>query len=166
METERFTFVRSRCRQNLKFGYFTSLLCRGRHEFVLKCVLHVQHNYFSSFNQWYSCLVAFSFKTGSLSTRVFEARTATRSELFTLLTFLHTITFTLLSIISSLETISKKMWAPENPRHAKCSLPVAVRVSKTRVLKLTRDLEHTRFLRRGRQATKSKHFACQDSSVS
>ena len=87
--------------------------------------------------------MAFSFKTGSLSKRVFEA---TRSELFTLLTFLLTITFTLLSIISPLETISKKMWAPENPRHAKCSLPVAVHVSKTHVLKLTRDLEHTRFL--------------------
>ena len=105
-------------------------------------------------------------KTGSLSTRVFEARMATRSELFTLLTFLHTITITLLCIISPLETISRKMWAPENPRHTKCSLPVAVRVSKTRVRKLTRDLEHTRFLRSGRQATRSKHFACQDSSVS
>ena len=57
--------------------------------------------------------MAFSFKTGSFSTRVFEARTATRSELFTLLTCLHTITFTLLSIISPLETISKKMWARE-----------------------------------------------------
>ena len=73
----------------------------------------------------------------SLSTRVFETPTATGSELFSLLTCLHTITFTLFSIISPLETISKKSWAPENPSHAKCSLPVAVRVSKTRVLKLT-----------------------------
>ena len=41
---------------------------------------------------------------GSLSTRVFETRTATGSELFSLLTCPHTTTFTLLSIFSPLET--------------------------------------------------------------
>ena len=35
----------------LKFGDFTSLLCRVQHEFVLNCVPRVQHDYFSSFNQ-------------------------------------------------------------------------------------------------------------------
>ena len=43
---------------------------------------------------------------GSLSTRVFETRTTTGSELFSLLTCPHTTTFTLLSIFSPLE-ISK-----------------------------------------------------------
>ena len=43
---------------------------------------------------------------GSLSTRVFETRTVTRSELFSLLTCIHTTTFTLLSIFSPLEMSS------------------------------------------------------------
>ena len=40
--------------------------------------------------------------------RVFETRTATGSELFFVLTCLHTTTFTFLSIISPLEMISIK----------------------------------------------------------
>ena len=76
---------------------------------------------------------------GSLSTRVFETRTATGSELFSLLTCLHTTTFTLLSIVYLLEMISIKICETPLPWHAKCSLPVAVRVSKTRVLKLPID---------------------------
>ena len=51
IKNERFTFERSLCRQNLKFGDFTSLLCRAPHEYLLKCVPHVQHDYFPSFNQ-------------------------------------------------------------------------------------------------------------------
>ena len=47
---------------------------------------------------------------GSLSTSVFETRTATGSELFSLLTCPHTVTFTLLSIFSPLETSSIKIW--------------------------------------------------------
>ena len=58
------------------------------------------------------------------------------SELFSLLTCLHTTTFTLLSIFSPLEVIRVKIWETPLSWHAKCSLPVAVRVSKTRVLKL------------------------------
>ena len=73
---------------------------------------------------------------GSLSTRVFETRTATRSELFSLLTCFHTTTFTLLSIFSPLEMISIKIWEKPLSWHAKFSLPFAVRVSKTRMLKL------------------------------
>ena len=75
-------------------------------------------------------------RLGSLSTRVFETRTATGSELFSLLTFLHTTTFTLLSIFSPLEMNSIKIWETIRSKNANCSLPVAVRVSKTRVLKL------------------------------
>ena len=73
---------------------------------------------------------------GSLSTRVFETRTTTGSELFSLLTCLHTTTFTFPSIFSPLEMISVKMWETPLSWHAKFSLPVAVRVSKSRVLKL------------------------------
>ena len=74
---------------------------------------------------------------GSLSTRVFDTRTATGSELFSLLTCVHTTTFTLISIFSPLEMISIKIWETPLSWHAKCSLPVAVRVSKTLVLKVT-----------------------------
>ena len=73
---------------------------------------------------------------GSLNTRVFETRTATGSELFSLLTGLYTTTFTLLSIFSPLEMIIIKIWETSLSWHAKCSLPVAVRVSKTLVLKV------------------------------
>ena len=45
IENDRFAFVHSRCRQKLKFGDFTSLLCRAPHENVLKRVPHVQHDY-------------------------------------------------------------------------------------------------------------------------
>ena len=73
---------------------------------------------------------------GSLSTHVFETRTATGSELFSLLTCPHTTTFTLLSIVSPLEMNSIKIWKAIRSKNANCSLPVAVRVSKTCVLQL------------------------------
>ena len=43
-KNERFTAVSSRCRQNLKYG-------RLRQNIAPKSVPHVQHDYFSSFNQ-------------------------------------------------------------------------------------------------------------------
>ena len=67
---------------------------------------------------------------------VFETRTATGSELFSLLTCFHTTTFALLSIFSPIEMISTKVWETPMSWHVKCSLPVALRVSKSRVLKL------------------------------
>ena len=73
---------------------------------------------------------------GRLSMRVFEAWTAAGSELFSLLTCPHTTTFTLLSTFSPLEISILKMWETTLSWHAKCSLRVAVRVSKTPVLKL------------------------------
>ena len=73
---------------------------------------------------------------GSLSSRVFETRTVTGSDLFSLLTCFHATTFILLNIFSPLEIISTKIWETPLSWHAKFSLPVAVRVSKTRVLKL------------------------------
>ena len=69
-------------------------------------------------------------------TRVFEARTATGSELFSFLTCPHTTTFTLLSIFSPPEISSIKIWETIRSWQAKCSLPVAGCASKTSVLKL------------------------------
>ena len=61
---------------------------------------------------------------------------ANGSEMFSLITCLHTTTFTLLSTFSPSGKISMKIWETALCCHAKCSLPVAVRVSKTCVLKL------------------------------
>ena len=36
-----------RCRQNLKFGDFTSSLCRGPQRYLLESVLHVQHDIYA-----------------------------------------------------------------------------------------------------------------------
>ena len=73
---------------------------------------------------------------GSLSTRDFKTGTAHGSELFSLITYLHTTTFALLSTFSPLGMISIKIWETPLSWHSKCSFPVAVRVSKTGVLKL------------------------------
>ena len=62
-------------------------------------------------------------------------RQAVCYELFSILTRPLTTTFTSLSIFSPLEISSRKIWESIRSWHAKCSLPVAVRVSKTRVLK-------------------------------
>ena len=48
---ERFTAASSRCRQNLKYENFPSSFGRLRQNIAPKSVLHVQHDYFSSFNQ-------------------------------------------------------------------------------------------------------------------
>ena len=63
--------------------------------------------------------------------QVFEPRTATGSVLFSFLTCLDTTTFILLSVFSLVETISLKIWERPLSWRAKCSLPVAVRGSKT-----------------------------------
>ena len=77
---------------------------------------------------------------GNLSTRVFEMRTATGSELFSFLTCLQTTTFTSSSIFSPLEMISINLLGTPLSWDAKCSLPVAIRVSKRRELKLPNSL--------------------------
>ena len=63
------------------------------------------HQFFNFLGRFY---FYFSFVFYILSTRVFETRTATGSELFSLLTCPHTTTFTLLSIFSPLEISSIK----------------------------------------------------------
>ena len=60
IENERFTTVCSRGRLNPKFGNFTLAFGRLRQRIALKCVPHVQHGYFSSFNQSDHCFLASS----------------------------------------------------------------------------------------------------------
>ena len=50
-KSERFTAVSSRCREKLKYENFTSSFGRLRQNIAPKSVPHVQHDYFSSFNQ-------------------------------------------------------------------------------------------------------------------
>ena len=80
---------------------------------------------------------------GSLSVCVFETWTATGSELFSLLICPHTTTFTLLSIFSPSEISSIKILETIRSWHVECSLPVAIRVAKTYVLKLPNDSINT-----------------------
>ena len=50
-KNEKFTAASSRCRQNLKYENFTSWFGRLRQNIAPRSVPHVQHDYFSSFNQ-------------------------------------------------------------------------------------------------------------------
>ena len=50
-KNERFSPASSCCRQNLKYENFTSSFGRLRQNIAPKSVPHVQHDYFSSFNQ-------------------------------------------------------------------------------------------------------------------
>ena len=50
-KNERFNAASSRCRQNLKKENFVSSCGRLRQNIAPKSVPHVQHDYFSSFNQ-------------------------------------------------------------------------------------------------------------------
>ena len=62
----RFTVVCSRCRQNHKFGNFKLSFDRLRHRIALESVLHVQHDYSSSFNQSDHCFLASSLPSSLL----------------------------------------------------------------------------------------------------
>ena len=50
-KSKRSTAASLRCRQNLKYENFTSSFGRLRQIIATKSVPHVQHDYFSSFNQ-------------------------------------------------------------------------------------------------------------------
>ena len=50
-KNEKFTAATFRCRQNLKYENFTSSFGGLRQNIGPKSVPHVQHDYFSSFNQ-------------------------------------------------------------------------------------------------------------------
>ena len=97
----------------------------------------------------------------SLSNRDFKTRAANGSELFFLTTWLHTTTLTLLSTFSPSEIISMKIWETPLSWHAKCSLPVAVRVPKTRVLKHP-NYEAATTASADKRSLKSKHSCNSD----
>ena len=50
-KNESFTATSPRCRQNFKYENFTSSFSRLRQNIAPNIVPHVQHDYFSSFNQ-------------------------------------------------------------------------------------------------------------------
>ena len=62
---ERFPAGASRCRQKLKYENSTSSFGRLRDKIATKSVPHVQHDYFSSFNQLNNQLVALSLSLQS-----------------------------------------------------------------------------------------------------
>ena len=73
---------------------------------------------------------------GSLSSDVFERRTSTGSEVFSLLTCLDDIKFVFLSFFTIIEAIRLKICAKPPSKNEKRPLPVDVHRSKTLLLKL------------------------------
>ena len=74
--------------------------------------------------------------TAPLSSNVFEGRTSTGSEPFSLLIYLDATKFVLLSVCTLIETICPRICSNSRPKSAKSPLPVDVRRSKTSLLKL------------------------------
>ena len=68
---------------------------------------------------------------GSLSSDLFDRRTSTGSEPFSLLISLDATIFVLLSVLTLIETICPKIWSKLRLKSAKSPLPVDVRRSKT-----------------------------------
>ena len=87
---------------------------------------------------------------GTLSKDVFERRTSTGSEAFSLFICLDANKLVLLSLFSLLKTIYPRVSTKPLPNDAKSPLPVDVRRSKTLLLKLPSghfyQLVHTTFL--------------------
>ena len=75
-------------------------------------------------------------KLGNLSKDVFERRTSTGSEVFSLLICLDANKFVLLSFSSLIKTIYPRFSTEPLPNDAKSPVPVDVRRSKTLLLKL------------------------------
>ena len=84
----------------------------------------------------YSQAVVTVATLGSLSSDVFERRTSTGSEVFSLLTCLDDIKFVFLSFFTVIEAIWLKICAKPPSKNEKRPLPVDVRRSKTLLLKL------------------------------
>ena len=79
---------------------------------------------------------------GNLSKDVFERRTSTGSEVFSLLICLDANKFVLLSFSSLIKTIYPRFSTEPLPNDAKSPLPVDVRRSKTLLLKLPNVESH------------------------
>ena len=87
-----------------------------------------------SLSQLYKTLRRMSI--GNLSKNVFEPRTSTGSEAFSLLICLDANKFVLLSFFSLIKTIYQRASTEPLPSDAKSPLPVEIRPSKTLLLKL------------------------------
>ena len=81
-------------------------------------------------------ILGFKGLIGSLSSDVFERRTSTGSEVFSLLTCLDDIKFVFLSFFIVIEAIWLKICAKPPSKNEKRPLPVDVRRSRTLLLKL------------------------------
>ena len=82
------------------------------------------------------CITCYQWHLGTLSKDVFEPRTSTGSEAFSLFICLDTNKLVLLSFFSLLKTIYPRVSTKSFPSDAKSPLPVDVRRSKTLLLKL------------------------------
>ena len=74
---------------------------------------------------------------GSLSRDAFERRTSTGSELFSLFICLDATKFVLLSVLTLIETIFRRIYSKSRPKNAKTPLPVDLRRSKKSLLYTT-----------------------------
>ena len=68
--------------------------------------------------------------TGSLSKDVFERRTSTGSEPFSLIIFLDGTKFVFISVFTLIETMCSEIWSKTRLESAKSPFPVDVRGSK------------------------------------
>ena len=104
-------------------------------------ILFVFHLYSCSKHNLSTTLLA-NGVNGALSNDVFERRTSTGSEAFSLFICLDANKLVLLSFFSLLKTIYPRVSTKPLPNDAKSPLPVDVRRSKTLLLKLPiRDLK-------------------------
>ena len=85
------------------------------------------------FREW---IRSFDEVLGKLSKDVFELRTSTGSEAFSLFICLEANKFVLLTLFSLIKTISPRVSTKPLPNDAKSPFPVDVRRSKTLLLKL------------------------------
>ena len=85
------------------------------------------------FPEW---IRSFDEVLGKLSKDVFELRTSTGSEAFSLFIYLEANKFVLLTFFSLIKTIYPRVLTKPLPNDAKSPLPVDVRRSKTLLLKL------------------------------
>ena len=74
---------------------------------------------------------------GSLSKGVFELRTLTKSEIFSILKYIDNTKIVFLSLLLIIETICPKIWAKIQLNNEKSPLLLDMRRSKASLLKFT-----------------------------